>query len=142
MVDFYSNGSIVGFSVTGYPSLLIFLYIIFVSTLYLQTKVLPIHRFILFIGHYKSVRKIIPNHWRITQMSFLTITKTESGYKVFVKVRSKIDKKIWTCDWIEIDKWGKIIKSDLQRSIESYDENYKRQITIFNRDNKIKKLGL
>lgn len=142
MVDFYSHGSIVGFSLTSYPALFIFLYIIFVSSLYLQTKVLPIHRLMLFISSYKSVKNILPSHWRITQMSFLTISKIENGFKVFIKVRSKIDKNIWTCDWIEVDNRGRIIKSDLQRVISRYDEDYKSEIIEFNRDKKIKNLGL
>lgn len=142
MVDFYSQNNIVGFSLTGYPAMFIFLYLIFVSALYLQTKVLPIHRLILLITSYKSIKKIVPSHWRITQMSFLTISKIENGYKIFIKVKSRIDKNVWTCDWIEVDKWGKITKSDLQRSVRGYDENYKSQIKEFDRDRKIKNLGL
>lgn len=75
-------------------------------------------------------------------MSFLTISKIENGYKVFVKVRSRIDNTVWTCDWIEVDRWGRILKTDLQRSVKGYDTNYKREIIEFNRDKKIKNLGL
>jgi len=139
---FYIEGSTIGFSITSISGLFTFMFLILNSVLYTYTKVFPLHRLILFFGFYKSVKKIIPSHWKITLIGYFTTSKVSNGYKVFIRVKSRIDKNIWTCDWIEIDSKGKIIKTDLVNSINNYDKDYKTEIIQFNRDKKIKNIGL
>jgi len=143
MIDFYSQGSNIGVALTGHTSLFIFLFLILSSALYSKTKVFPFHRFILFIGFLKSVRKIIPEYYRITLVGYFTTSKeSKNCYRAFIKVRSRLDKSIWTCDWVEIDKLGRIIKTDLTKSIDNQSQKYKSEIKEFNRNKKIKELGL
>jgi hypothetical protein len=143
MIDFYSQGSNVGFVLTGHVSLFILMFLIVSVVLYSQTKVFPIHRIMLFLGTYRSLKKLVPPHWRITLSGFFTTSKVSKDcYKVFVKVRSRINKTTWTCDWIEINSRGIITKSNLSHSMTGYDVNFKSEIIEFNRNKKIKKLGL
>jgi hypothetical protein len=143
MVDFYSQGSNVGFVFTGYVPLFILMFLIMSGVLYSQTKVFPIHRIILFLRTYRSLKKLVPSHWRITLIGFFTTSKVSKDcYKVFVKVRSRINKTTWTCDWIEVNSKGIITKSDLSHSMTGYDGNFKSEIIEFNRNKKIKNLGI
>lgn len=148
MIDFYSNGSQIGFSIHGWVGILLLCYIALELVSLLISRSLIIHKILIWFRVRREVKKIIPNWWEIDIINILTIERCHYqwgnkflvGYRVYVKIKTKIYKSHpstldWTNDWIIVDRLGRIKHQKLIENIKWYDDRNVDTIKIWKRDN-------
>lgn len=85
----------------------------------------------------------MPKHWHISRISLITINKKSNNiYECYVKVKSKYASELWTNDFIEINRWGTIIESELFYKMKSYDNDFSDKVKQYNRDKALEQIGI
>ena len=142
MIDFYSNGSQIGFSLHGWGVIILLSYfVLYVISLFV-TKSLIIHKILIWFRVRRKVKKMIPNWWKIDSVNILTIERMNTGYKVYVQIRSKLMVSDWTNDHIIVDWLGRIKNQKLIEGIKYYDDRSSDKIKRWKRDNILEKIGI
>ncbi len=140
MIDFYSHGSQIGFSLHGWGGLFLLLYFIVEVSFIFVTKTFIFHKLIISLRVRKQIKKIIPSWWNIDRISTITINKKSGGYEVYVKVSGKVGG--WTNDCIIVDWLGRIKHNEIKKNIEYEDLKYQNEIKQWKRNNTLKDIGL
>jgi hypothetical protein len=151
MIDFFHEGSNIGFSLSGVSGFLLLFYLLIEFSFFIVTKTFLIHKFFLGLRVRYQIKKILPYWWYIEKISYLTINKVQSSfdkrqgeYQIYVKVRSKIptvDNNTCT-DWIEVNWLGTIKRKSLMVSIFVKDNLHQSQIKQWSREKTLEKLGI
>ena len=89
MIDFFHEGSNIGFSLNGWSGALLLIYIMIEISFLIISKSFLIHKIFLWFVVRNKIRKVIPKWWSIDRISLLTIYKRNSNYEVFVKLSYK-----------------------------------------------------
>lgn len=155
MIDFYSEGSQVGFSINSIGGVVLFCYIFIELLFKIHTKTFLFHKFFLGIRVRYEVKKIIPKWWYIESVSYFSIKRNtwlgQHTYKVYVRVRSKIptggrqiygDNTCYANDLIELNWLGVIKKENLTSWIESEDHIHKNEIKQWSRNKALEEIGV
>jgi hypothetical protein len=147
MIDFFHEGSQVGFSINGVGGLILLFYIIIELGFFIVTRTFLLHKLLISLRVRKQVSNSIPKWWKINKVSILTVAKKKNNlldwnYECYVEVQSKFSEDQWTNDYVKTDSWGKIVKCDLYDNIKSYDVRSEDLIKQYNRDNTLEKLGI
>lgn len=103
MIDIYTHGSQVGFSIHGLGGLLLLSYFVLEMISLFVTKSLIAHKIIIWFRVRREVKKLIPNWWKIDKVNLITIERLNTGYKVYAQIRSKLMTSDWTNDHIIVD---------------------------------------
>jgi hypothetical protein len=140
MIDFYSNGSQIGFSLHGWGGIILLSYFVLDIISLFVTKSLIIHKILIWFRVRRKVKKMIPNWWKIDSVNILTIERMNTGYKVYVQIRSKLMKSDWTNDHIIVDWLGRIKNQKLIEGIKYYDDRSEDKIKRWKRDNILEKI--
>ena len=142
MIDFYSNGSQIGFSLHGWGGIILLSYFVLDVISLFVTKSLIIHKILIWFRVRRKVKKMIPNWWKIDSVNILTIERMNTGYKVYVQIRSKLMVSDWTNDHIIVDWLGRIKNQKLIEGIKYYDDRKSDEIKRWKRDNILEKIGI
>jgi hypothetical protein len=151
MIDFFQEGSNIGFSLSGVSGFILLFYVLIEICFFIVTKTFLIHKMIMGLRVRSQIKKMLPNWWYIEKMSYLTINRRQGEYQVYVKVRSKIptgghhiygDNTCTTNDWVEVNWLGKIKRQSLMASIFSEDINHQSHIKQWSREKALEKIGI
>ena len=151
MIDFFHQGSNIGFSLNGVSGLLLLFYVLIEICFFIVTKTFLIHKMIMGLRVRNQIKKMLPDWWYIEKISYLTINKRQGEYQVYVRVRSKIptgghhiygDNTCTTNDWVEVNWLGTIKRQSLMASIFSEDINHQSHIKQWSREKTLEKLGI
>ena len=142
MIDVYSNGSQIGLSLHGWGGILLASYFILEVVNLFITKSLIIHKILIWFRVRREVKKLIPNWWRVDTINILTIERLNTGYKVYVQIRSKLMGSAWTNDYVIVDWLGGIKNQKLIEGIKWYDDRSVEKIKQWKRDNRLNDLGI
>lgn len=141
MIDIYQQGSQVGISLHGWGGFLLITYFFIEMVFLFTTKSLIFHKLFICFRLRKEVKKIIPNWWKVDKVNALTIEKMNTGYKVYVQIKSKLNKE-WTNDHIIVDWSGKIKNQKLTENIKYYDDRKSDEIKRWKRNNTLENIGI
>jgi hypothetical protein len=167
MIDFFQEGSNIGFSLNGVSGFLLLFYVLIEICFFIVTKTFLIHKMIMGLRVRNQIKKMLPDWWYIEKISYLTINRSTKfsivdpllatwsfqypEYQVYVKVRSKIptgghhiygDNTCTTNDWIEVNWLGEIKRQSLMASIFVEDNTHQSEIKQWSRDSALEKLGI
>lgn len=157
MIDFFQEGSNIGFSLNGFSGLLLLFYVLIEICFFIVTKTFLIHKMIMGLRVRSQIKKMLPDWWYIEKISYLTINKNDgfvfggdSEYQVFIKVRSKIPtsdqaSEINTCttnDWVKVNWLGTIKRQSLMASIFIEDKLNETGIKQWSREKALEKIGI
>ena len=143
MIDFFHEGSNIGFSLSGVSGFLLLLYLLIEIFFLIITKTFLIHKLLISARVIIQIRKKMPKHWHISRISLITINKKSHNiYECYVKVKSKYASELWTNDFIEINRWGTIIESELFYKMKSYDNYFLDKVKQYNRDKALEQIGI
>lgn len=142
MIDFYSNGSQIGFSLHGWGGIMLLSYFVLDVVSLFVTKSLIAHKILIWFRVRREVKKMIPNWWSIDKVNIVTIERLNTGYKVYVQIRSKLMVSDWTNDHIIVDWLGRIKNQKLIEGIKWYDDRSEDKIKRWKRDNILEKIGI
>jgi hypothetical protein len=151
MINFFHEGSNIGFSLSGVSGFILLFYVLIEICFFIVTKTFLIHKMIMGLRVRSQIKKMLPNWWYIEKMSYLTINRRQGEYQVYVKVRSKIptgghhiygDNTCTTNDWVEVNWLGKIKRQSLMASIFSEDINHQSHIKQWSREKALEKIGI
>ena len=140
MIDFYSNGSQIGFSLHGWGGVILLSYFVLDVVSLFITKSLIIHKILIWFRVRREVKKMIPNWWSIDRVNIVTIERVNTGYKVYVQIRSKLMKSDWTNDHIIVDWLGRIKNQKLIEGIKWHDDRSEDKIKKWKRNNILEKI--
>jgi hypothetical protein len=142
MINFFHEGSNIGFSLNGWSGFFLFLYITIEIFFLVVTKASFTHKIFITLRVFTQLKKKIPKHWHISKINLISINrKSHNVYECYVRVDSKyID--LWTNDFIEVNKWGTIIKTDVLYKIKYYDNDFSDKVKQYNRDKALEKIGI
>lgn len=141
MIDIYQQGSQVSISLHGWGGFLLITYFFIEMVFLFTTKSLILHKLFICFRLRKEVKKIIPNWWKVDKVNALTIEKMNTGYKVYVQIKSKLNKE-WTNDHIIVDWSGKIKNQKLTENIKYYDDRKSDEIKRWKRNNTLENIGI
>ena len=151
MIDFFQEGSNIGFSLSGVSGFILLFYVLIEICFFIVTKTFLIHKMIMGLRVRSQIKKMLPNWWYIEKMSYLTINRRQGEYQVYVKVRSKIptgghhiygDNTCTTNDWVEVNWLGKIKRQSLMASIFVEDNTHQSEIKQWSREKALEKIGI
>ena len=145
MIDFFQEGSNIGFSLNGWSGALLLIYIMIEISFLIISKSFLIHKIFLWFVVRNKIRKAIPKWWSIDRISLLTIYKRNSNYEVFVKLSYKPSGDISTNDYVKVNFFGEMIEDaefGLLENIKLRDMCRETQIKQWSRDNTLEKLGI
>jgi hypothetical protein len=143
MIDIYTHGSQVGLSIHGLGGLLLLSYFVLDVVSLFVTKSLIIHKILIWFRVRREVKKLIPNWWKIDKVNLITIERLNTGYKVYVQIRSKLMVSDWTNDHIIVDWLGGIKNEKLIEGIKWYDDRSVEKIKQRERrDSRLNQLGI
>jgi len=143
MIDFFQEGSNIGFSLSGVSGFILFIYILIEIFFLIITKTFFIHKLLISTRIIIQIRKKMSKHWHISRISLITINKKSNNiYECYVKVKSKYASELWTNDFIEINRWGTIIESELFYKMKSYDNDFSDKVKQYNRDKALEQIGI
>jgi hypothetical protein len=143
MINFFHEGSNIGFSLSGVSGFILFIYILIEIFFLIITKTFFIHKLLISTRIIIQIRKKMSKHWHISGISLITINKKSHNiYECYVKVKSKYASELWTNDFIEINRWGTIIKSELFYKMKSYDNDFSDKVKQYNRDKALEQIGI
>jgi hypothetical protein len=142
MIDIYTHGSQVGLSIHGWGGIILLSYFVLDVVSLFATKSLIIHKILIWFRVRREVKKLIPNWWSIDEVNIVTIERLNTGYKVYVLIRSKLMKSDWTNDHIIVDWLGGIKNQKLIEGIKYYDDRSVDKIKQWKRDNRLNDLGI
>ena len=142
MIDIYTHGSQVGLSLHGWGGIILLSYFVLDVVSLFATKSLIIHKILIWFRVRREVKKLIPNWWSIDEVNIVTIERLNTGYKVYVLIRSKLMKSDWTNDHIIVDWLGRIKNQKLIEGIKYYDDRSVDKIKRWKRDNILNDLGI
>lgn len=140
MIDFYSNGSQIGFSLHGWGGVILLSYFVLDVVSLFITKSLIIHKILIWFRVRREVKKMIPNWWSIDRVNIVTIERVNTGYKVYIQIRSKLMKSDWTNDHIIVDWLGRIKNQKLIEGIKWHDDRSEDKIKKWKRNNILEKI--
>jgi len=141
MIDIYTHGSQIGLSINGWGGLLLLSYFFLEVINLFATKSLIIHKILIWLRLRREVKKLIPNWWRVDTINILTIERLNTGYKVYVQIRSKLMGSAWT-NYVIVDWLGGIKNQKLIEGIKWYDDRSVDKIKRWKRDNRLNDLGI
>ena len=145
MIDFFQEGSNIGFSLNGWSGALLLIYIMIEISFLIISKSFLIHKIFLWFVVRNKIRKAIPKWWSIDRISLLTIYKRNSNYEVFVKLSYKPSGDISTNDYVKVNFFGEMIEDaefGLLENIKLRDMCRETQIKQWSRDNTLEQLGI
>lgn len=154
MINFFHEGSNIGFSINGWSGALLLIYVMVEFVFFIITKTLLIHKLFLGLRVRYQVRKVLPKWWYIKKISYLTINRNKiqnqihddyGRYEVYIEVKSKIstdNNNIQTNDWLKVNWLGEIFREDLLSNINSYDSRYQKEIKQWSRDKALEEIGI
>lgn len=167
MIDFFQEGSNIGFTLNGWSGALLLIYVIIEICFFIITKTLLIHKMIMGLRVRNQIKKMLPDWWYIEKISYLTISRTTNfsilnplldcwsvqypEYQVFVRVRSKIptgghhiygDNTCTTNDWVKVNWLGTINRQSLMASIFVEDNLHESEIKQWSREKALEKIGI
>ena len=145
MIDFFHEGSNIGFSLNGWSGALLLIYIMIEISFLIISKSFLIHKIFLWFVVRNKIRKAIPKWWSIDRISLLTIYKRNSNYEVFVKLSYKPSADISTNDYVKVNFFGEMIEDaefGLLENIKLRDMCRETQIKQWSRDNTLDQLGI
>lgn len=145
MIDFFQEGSNIGFSLNGWSGALLLIYIMIEISFLIISKSFLIHKIFLWFVVRNKIRKAIPKWWSIDRISLLTIYKRNSNYEVFVKLSYKPSGDISTNDYVKVNFFGEMIEDaefGLLENIKLRDMCRETQIKQWSRDNTLDQLGI
>ena len=145
MIDFFHEGSNIGFSLNGWSGALLLIYIMIEISFLIISKSFLIHKIFLWFVVRNKIRKVIPKWWSIDRISLLTIYKRNSNYEVFVKLTYKPSEDISTNDYVKVNFFGEMIEDaefGLLENIKLRDMCRETQIKQWSRDNTLEQLGI
>jgi hypothetical protein len=154
MIDFFHEGSNVGFSINGVSGFLFLIYIIIEIVFYLITKTFLVHKLFIGLRVRYQVIKVLPKWWCIKKISYLTINRNKiqnrihddyGRYEVYIELKSKLstdDNTIQTNDCLKVNWLGEIFREDLTSNIEFYDNRYQKEIKQWLRNNALEEIGI
>jgi hypothetical protein len=145
MIDFFHEGSNIGFSLSGVSGFLLLIYILIEIFFLIITKTFLIHKFFLGLRVCYQIKKMLPDWWYIEKISYLTINKRQGEYQVYVKVRSMLTNSLYvdtTNDWVKVNWLGTIKRQSLMASIFVEDNLHQSQIKQWSREKTLEKLGI
>jgi hypothetical protein len=142
MIDFFQEGSNIGFSLNGWSGFLLLIYIMSELSFIIISKSFLIHKILITLRVFTQLKKKMPKHWSITKINLISIDKKSHNiYECYVKANSKYN-DLWTNDYIEINRWGTIIKTEIFIKMESYDNYFPDKVKQYNRDKALEQLGI
>ena len=145
MIDFFHEGSNIGFSLNGWSGALLLIYIMIEISFLIISKSFLIHKIFLWFVVRNKIRKAIPKWWSIDRISLLTIYKRNSNYEVFVKLSYKPSGDISTNDYVKVNFFGEMVEDaefGLLENIKLRDMCRETQIKQWSRDNTLEQLGI
>ena len=141
MIDFYQHGSQIGISLHGWGGFLLITYFVLEMVFLFLTKSLLIHKLFIWFNLRRQLKKMIPNWWKISKISLITINRKSTGFEVYVQVKNKINNN-WTNDYIIVNWLGVIKNQKLLKSIKSHDVGEEFKIKQWQRNKILEDIGI
>ena len=167
MINFFHEGSNIGFSLSGVSGFILLFYVLIEICFFIVTKTFLIHKMIMGLRVRNQIKKMLPDWWYIEKISYLTINRSTKfsivdpllatwsfqypEYQVYVKVRSKIptggrhiygDNTCTTNDWVKVNWLGKIKIQSLMANILIDDSSHQSKIKQWSREKALEKIGI
>ena len=146
MIDFFHQGSNIGFSIHGVSGFFLLVYIIVDTFFILKTGSSIIHKFLVSFRIRMQLKKQVPSWWKIKKISIISIDSNPSSdwkrYECYVVVSPKYLNNVWINDYVKTNRWGKIVKTVLIDNIQRNDEQFKDELKQYKRDITLKEIGV
>lgn len=146
MVDFYHQGSTVGFTISGWFGVFITTFILFEIIQFFVTKSLFTQKLIIRFYLKRQLMVTIPPWWEIKRVELITISKYEGAFNCYVQVRPRYGVDIQCCaltnDFVKTSWCGMIITTDLFSKIEMYDKLYGSKLKEWKRNWNLERLSI
>lgn len=139
MIDFFHNGSNIGFSLNGVSGFILLIYLLIEIFFFIITKVGFLQRLIISTIVYFQLRKKLPEWWSI-KVRILDIQYSNNQTSCYVSIKSKFNDQ--TYDGVKVSRLGKIIETSLYDSYEFCDNEKKDIIRSYKRDKALENLGI
>lgn len=129
------NGNNIVFALSGVFGLLLIILFCFELTSWMVTRMSFFHKILLYFRFRGKIKSILPIHWDINKIGFVTIHKRgfDNGYEVHISIKSKVSGDIVN-DYVITDGYGNIKQYDIINRIKKHD------VTISDIDLKIKQI--
>lgn len=142
MIEFYSNGTQIGFSLHGWGGIILLSYFVLEMVSLFITKSIIIHKLFIWFRLRRQVKKMIPNWWKIDVVNIVTIERLNTGYKVYVQIKSKLVVSDWTNDYVIVDWLGRIKHQKIIEGIKYYDDRKSDEIKSWQRNKALEDIGI
>jgi len=142
MIDFYQHGSQIGISLHGWGGFLLITYFVLEMVFLFLTKSLLIHKLFIWFNLRRQLKKMIPNWWKISKISLITINRKSTGFEVYVQVKSKLVVSDWTNDYVVVDWLGRIKHQKIIEGIKYYDDRKSDEIKSWQRNKILEDIGI
>ncbi len=153
-MNFYLEGSMVGLSIYSWYGVLFFVYLIFEIVSLVTTKMSLIHKLIILPFIVYQIKKMIPRHWKVKGLSlfFFMKRRTFNNFEMYLEFVTNLKlenvKEIYivnpsiTNDFISVNFFGKLLSKKFVENIHKKDLVFSNEIKRFNRNEKLKDLGI
>jgi hypothetical protein len=146
MIDFFHNGSQLGITISGISGVILLLYLTLEITFLVTTRTLLIHKLLINLRVYFTIKRMIPEWWKVCKISLITISKSKSDsgknyWRCYVRVCTRFP-RTWTNDYICCNFWGKVKQQDLLSRISIEDGQLQDKIKIWKRDKSLCDIGI
>ncbi len=153
-MNFYLEGNIVGLSINSWLGVLFLIYFIFEIVSLVTTKMSLAHKIIILPFIIYQIKKAIPRHWQIKRLIlfFFLRRRSKNNFEIYLEFVTNLKlenvKEIYvvnpsiTNDFISVDFFGKLISKKFIENIHKKDLIFSNEIKQFNRNEKLKDLGI
>ena len=153
-MNFYLEGSMVGLSISSWLGVLFLIYFIFEIVSLVTTKMSLAHKIIILPFIIYQIKKSIPRHWQIKRLIlfFFLRRRSKNNFEIYLEFVTNLKlenvKEIYvvnpsiTNDFISVNFFGKLISRKFIENIHKKDLIFSNEIKQFNRNEKLKDLGI
>jgi hypothetical protein len=151
-MDFFIDGSSISFIINSWSGVFLLFYLVIEIVFIVSTKMSLTHKLLIAPIIIRQLKKQTPKHWSIGKIwHVLLMNRTgRFRYELYIEFYSKLEVKehkylinpLYANDFITVNTWGKIIKSEFKSIIQERDTYYSDEVKQLKRDIHLKDLGL
>lgn len=153
-MNFYLDGYTLGLSVSTWSGAFLFLYLLIEILFFITTRMFLLHKLVVLPYVYYQIRKSMPKYWKIKNIMWFSLMKRKSfnKFEMFLELETILSKDsfseiilinpLYINDEITINFFGKITEEMFTKNIKEKDLILKSEVKQFNREEKLKDLGI
>ena len=150
-MNFYIEGNMIGFSIYSWYGVVFSVYVLLeLIQFFSGTKMFMFHKLLISPYIFFQVNKMKPKYWRVINWWWILAMKRKSfnRFEMYIELISdlehynKTDIMPHVNDTLVLNFWGKIIQSQIDVDISKNDSQNIDKVKQFNRNEKLKDLGI